>query len=86
MGGWDQNGRWGDFLGGEVCGVDSRGSGYEPVAGFCEHCDEPSGSGSTELITFIRTLTTVLTYEFIHYFHLFTKAFNHNFSTLFHGA
>jgi hypothetical protein len=24
--------------------LDSAGSGYGPVAGFCEHNDEPSGS------------------------------------------
>jgi hypothetical protein len=26
------------------CGLDSSGSGYEQVAGSCEHGDEPSGS------------------------------------------
>jgi len=25
-------------------GVDASGSGYGPVAGLCEHGDEPSGS------------------------------------------
>jgi hypothetical protein len=30
--------------------VDSPGSGYGPVAGSCEHGDEPSGSGATELV------------------------------------
>jgi hypothetical protein len=26
------------------CGPSSSGSGYEPVAGSCEHGNEPSGS------------------------------------------
>jgi hypothetical protein len=26
------------------CGLDSSGSGYGPVAGCCEHGNEPSGS------------------------------------------
>jgi hypothetical protein len=26
------------------CGLDSSCPGYEPVAGFCEHCNETSGS------------------------------------------
>jgi hypothetical protein len=26
------------------CGVDSSGSGWGPVAGSCEHGNEPSGS------------------------------------------
>jgi hypothetical protein len=30
-------------------GVDSPGSGYGSLAGFCE-CDEPSSSGPTELV------------------------------------
>jgi hypothetical protein len=33
------------------CEVDSPGSGYGPLAGCCEHCDEPSGSGATELVS-----------------------------------
>jgi hypothetical protein len=48
MGGIDQNGYYGNRLG--MCGVDSVGSGYEPVSGSCEHGNEPSGSGATELI------------------------------------
>jgi hypothetical protein len=32
-----------------LCGVDSVGSGYGPMAGFCEHCDEPASSGATDL-------------------------------------
>jgi hypothetical protein len=35
------------------CGVrevDSTGSGYESLAGYCECCDEPSGPGATELV------------------------------------
>jgi hypothetical protein len=31
------------------CGVDSDGSGQEPVAGSCECSDEPSDSRATEL-------------------------------------
>jgi hypothetical protein len=26
------------------CGLDASGSGYGPVAGSCEHCNEPSDS------------------------------------------
>jgi hypothetical protein len=33
------------------CGVDSPGSGQGPVTCFCECGDEPSGSGSTELVS-----------------------------------
>jgi hypothetical protein len=36
---WDQNGSWGDWVGG--CGLDSTGSGQGPVAGCCECGDEP---------------------------------------------
>jgi hypothetical protein len=32
-----------------VCGVDSVGSGQGPVASSCEHGEELSGSGATEL-------------------------------------
>jgi hypothetical protein len=32
-------------------GVDSVASGYGPLAGFCEHGDEPSGYGTPELVT-----------------------------------
>jgi hypothetical protein len=28
----------------ERCGLDASGSGQVPVAGFCEHGNEPSGS------------------------------------------
>jgi hypothetical protein len=31
----------------EGCGVDSVGSGCEPVEGSCKHCFEASGSGDT---------------------------------------
>jgi hypothetical protein len=48
MGGWDQNGSQGDWLGG--CGVDSSGSGEGPLAGCCECGDETSASGATELV------------------------------------
>jgi hypothetical protein len=37
----------------EGCGVDSPGSGQRPMAGCCEHGDEPSGSGATELVIFM---------------------------------
>jgi hypothetical protein len=33
------------------CGLDSTVSGQEPVAGFCECGDEPSGSCATELVS-----------------------------------
>jgi hypothetical protein len=33
------------------CGLDSTGSGHEPVSGCCECGDEPSGSCSTELVS-----------------------------------
>jgi hypothetical protein len=36
---------------GVVCGMDSPGSVQGSVAGCCEHGDEPSGSGATELDT-----------------------------------
>jgi hypothetical protein len=49
MGGWDQNGSWGDWLGG--CGVGSPGSGSGLVAGCCDHGDERLGSGITELVS-----------------------------------
>jgi hypothetical protein len=37
-------------LGGGGCGLDSTGSGQEPLAGCCEYGDEPSGSCATELV------------------------------------
>jgi hypothetical protein len=49
VGRWDQNGSWGDWLGG--CGLNSTGSGQGPVAGCCECGDEPSGSCATELVS-----------------------------------
>jgi hypothetical protein len=39
-------------LAGVVCGMDSPGSGWGPVAGCCECGDEPSGSGGTELVIY----------------------------------
>jgi hypothetical protein len=33
------------------CGLDSTGSGQEPVAGCCECVDESSGSCATELVS-----------------------------------
>jgi hypothetical protein len=35
---------------GGVYGVDSPGSGWGSLAGFCECCDEPLGSATTELV------------------------------------
>jgi hypothetical protein len=34
------------------CGLESTGSGQEPVAGCCECGDEPSGSCATELVSY----------------------------------
>jgi hypothetical protein len=48
VGRWDQNGSWGDWLGGG--GLNSTGSGQGPDAGCCECGDEPSGSCATELV------------------------------------
>jgi hypothetical protein len=31
-------------------GLDSAASGQGPVVGCCEHCNEPLGSGTTELV------------------------------------
>jgi hypothetical protein len=53
MGGWDQNGSLGDWLG--ACGVDLPGSGWGPLAGCCGCGDEPSGSGATELVSYCPT-------------------------------
>jgi hypothetical protein len=36
--------RWEDNTGMGRCGLDSSGSGHGPVAGSCEHGNEPSGS------------------------------------------
>jgi hypothetical protein len=33
--------------------ADSPGSGYRPMGGSCECGDEPSGSGTMELVTLI---------------------------------
>jgi hypothetical protein len=49
VGKWDQNGYYGDWLGG--CGLDSTVSGQGPVAGCCECGDESSGSCVTELVS-----------------------------------
>jgi hypothetical protein len=37
------------------CGVDSPGPGYGPFAGCCECGDESSGSGATELVSYVIT-------------------------------
>jgi hypothetical protein len=42
-------------IGWEVCGMDSVGSGQGLMAASCEHGDEPSGSGATELIFYGNT-------------------------------
>jgi hypothetical protein len=34
------------------CGLDSTGSGQEPVSGCCECGDESSGSCATELVSY----------------------------------
>jgi hypothetical protein len=50
------------WLGG--CGLDSTGSGQEPVAGCCECGDEPSGSCATELVSYSSNNTyKVLSFE-----------------------
>jgi hypothetical protein len=46
VGRWDQNGSWGDWLGG--CALNSTSSGQGLVVGCCVCGDEPSGSGATE--------------------------------------
>jgi hypothetical protein len=48
---WEDGIKWtfGRLVGG--CGVDSPGSGYGFLAGFCERGDEPSGPGTTELVS-----------------------------------
>jgi hypothetical protein len=52
---WDQNGSWGDWLG--ECRVDAVSSGLGSVAGCCKYCDEPLGSGATELLFGILSAT-----------------------------
>jgi hypothetical protein len=37
--------------------VDSRGSGLGPVVGCCECCDEPSGSGATDLVRSVNSMS-----------------------------
>jgi hypothetical protein len=51
LGRWDQNGSYGDRLGG--CGLDSTGSGQGLVAGCCEFGDEPLRSCATEMLVMI---------------------------------
>jgi hypothetical protein len=48
MGGWDENGSYGDWI--RECRLDAVGSGWGPVAGSCESGDEPSVSGATDLV------------------------------------
>jgi hypothetical protein len=50
MGGWDQNGSYGDWLG--DCREDPVGSGQGPMAGSCEYGDATSGSGATDLVKY----------------------------------
>lgn len=47
MGGCNQNGSKGDWLG---VGEDKTGSVYGPVVGCGDYDDEPSGSSATELV------------------------------------
>jgi hypothetical protein len=42
------------------CGVDSAGSGLGPVVGVCEYGDEPSSSGTTELVTYLTVTNKLL--------------------------
>jgi hypothetical protein len=49
--GWDQNGPWGDWLGG--CEVDSIGSGQGPVVGSCKYSDEHLSSDAMELVSYL---------------------------------
>jgi hypothetical protein len=50
--------RWEDGIRTDLreCGLDSNGSGQVPVAGCCECGDEPSGSCTTELVSFATVL------------------------------
>jgi hypothetical protein len=43
-----------------VCGLDSSGSGKRPVAGFCQHTNEPSSSINGE--KFLDQLIVLLAY------------------------
>jgi hypothetical protein len=61
MEGWNQNGSLRDWLGG---GVDSVGSGSGPVEVSCEHCEERSGSGASELVRTRFISTKFLSVEF----------------------
>jgi hypothetical protein len=48
---WRMRSKWIlERLAGGGGGVDSVGYEYEPVADSWEHCDEPSGSGTTEIV------------------------------------
>jgi hypothetical protein len=49
MGGWDQNGSYGDWLWGYR--MDFVGSGYGLVLGSCEYSDELSGCGAMEVVS-----------------------------------
>jgi hypothetical protein len=51
IGGETQNVSWGYWL--WVCGLDSSGSGWGQVAGFCECDDEPSGSCAADLVSYV---------------------------------
>jgi hypothetical protein len=51
VGRWDQNGSWGDWLGG--CGLDSTGLRQGPVADCYECGDESSRSCATELVRYM---------------------------------
>jgi hypothetical protein len=40
--------------------VDSRGSGHGSLAGCCECGDEPSGSGTTELVELVSSCNSIV--------------------------
>jgi hypothetical protein len=41
---WEDNKNCSEGKKVEICGLDASGSGWETVAGSCEHSNEPSGS------------------------------------------
>jgi hypothetical protein len=46
------------------CRVDTGGLGWGPMAGSCEYSDEPSGSGTTNLVVvLLRTRGSLFTME-----------------------
>jgi hypothetical protein len=57
------------------CGMDSTGSGLMPVAGCCECGDEPSGFGSTEVVSYLLILCGFHVVYFTVFFSLFLLKF-----------